>query len=88
MEVFSVHILAADRTFYEGECVSLIIPTITGQYGILAHHSNMISAIVPGTLSYEVPGHPKQIAAVSSGLVKVEDNEVHFWPTPLKGPKK
>ena len=34
MEVFSVHILAADRTFFEGECVSLVIPTITGMYGI------------------------------------------------------
>ena len=26
MEVFQVHILAADRTFYEGPCLSLTIP--------------------------------------------------------------
>ena len=88
MEVFSVHILAADRTFFEGECVSLVIPTITGMYGILAHHSNMISAIVPGTLSYQLPGQPKQIAAVSAGLVKVEDNDVLILADSIERPEE
>ena len=30
MEVFQVHILAADQTFYEGPCVSMTIPTSDG----------------------------------------------------------
>lgn len=76
MKPFSVHILAADNVFYQGPCESLIVPTIDGQYGILADHSNTISAIVPGVLTYRVPGEPEQIAAVSAGLVKIEDNDV------------
>ena len=71
MEVFQAHILAADRSFYEGPCVSLTVPTSDGEQGILAHHSDMIAAVLPGTLRYQT-----QLAAVSSGLVKIEKNEV------------
>ena len=76
MDVFQVHILAADRTFYDGPCVSLTIPTSDGEQGILAHHSDMIAAILPGTLRYQTPDGPVQLAAVSSGMVKIEKNEV------------
>ena len=76
MNSFKVHILAASNTFYDGECESLIVPTPQGQYGIMAGHSNTISAVVPGMMSYRIPGKPDQIAAVSSGLVKIENNEV------------
>ena len=76
MNSFNVHILAASHTFYEGACTSLVVPTPHGQYGILAGHCNTISAVVPGKMEYRVPGQGKQIAAVSSGLVKVENNEV------------
>lgn len=76
MEQFSVHILAADRTFYDGPCVSLTVPTSDGELGILAHHSPMIAAVQPGTLRYQAPGEEARLAAVSPGMVKVEDNEV------------
>ena len=74
--LFRSHVLAADRTFYEGPCVSLTIPTSDGEQGILAHHSDMIAAVLPGTLRYQVPDGPVQLAAVSSGMVKIEKNEV------------
>ena len=76
MNTFQVHIFEADSPFYEGACESLIVPTTEGQYGILAQHSNMIAAIVPGELRYRVPGEAFQTAAVSTGMVKVEDNDV------------
>ncbi|MCI8921725.1 ATP synthase F1 subunit epsilon [Oscillospiraceae bacterium 21-37] len=76
MEAFQVHILAADKTFYEGPCESLTIPTSDGEQCILAHHSSMIAAVLPGTMRYRAPGQPVQPAAVSPGMVKVENNEV------------
>lgn len=76
MDTFQVHILAADRTLYEGPCVSLTIPASDGERGILAHHSVMTAAIVPGMLRYQPPGQEVQLAAVSPGMVKVEHNEV------------
>lgn len=46
MRTFQMHLLEADKVFFEGECESLVVPTTVGQYGILAGHSNMISAVV------------------------------------------
>lgn len=76
MNTFQVHIYHANSPFYEGECESLILPTTEGDYGIQANHSNLIAAVVPGTMMYRLPGQPAQYAAVSAGLVKVEDNDV------------
>lgn len=75
-ETFMTHILAADRKFYEGPLESLIMPTNEGQYGILAKHRNVITATVPGVLKYKLPNEEFKTAAVSSGLVKVENGEV------------
>ncbi len=76
MDTFQVHILAADRTLYEGPCVSLTIPASDGERGILAHHASMMAAIVPGMVCWQQPGERMQLAAVSPGMVKVENNEV------------
>ena len=76
MDKFPVHILAADEPFYEGPCESLSVPTITGMYGVLAHHTNVILAIVPGTLRYRCEGEEEKLAAVSAGMMKVENGEV------------
>ncbi len=76
MDTFQVHILAADRTLYEGPCVSLTIPASDGERGILAHHASMMAAIVPGMVRWQPPGEGVQLAAVSPGMVKVENNEV------------
>ena len=73
---FRLRVLASDKPFYEGECISLTVPTLEGQRQFLAHHSNMIAALVPGVLHGTFPDSPPQTAAVSGGLLKVEDNEI------------
>ena len=76
MNTFNINILAADYPFYTGPCESLIVPSLQGKYGIMAKHSNIIIAVVPGALFYTIPGQEAQVVAVSNGLVKVENNEV------------
>ena len=76
MNSFELHILAAERSFYEGPCESLILPTTEGMYGIQANHLNMIAGIVPGELTFRVPGGKDQHASCSRGMVTVEDNVV------------
>ena len=76
MKAFQVHILAADHTFYEGPCESLVVPTVDGEAGILAHHCNIIAAVVPGELRCRTPEGEEYRAAVSEGLVKVEGGDV------------
>ena len=77
MKTFSFHLYGADRLFYEGECLSVIVPAVDGQYGVLADHANLITAIVPGELTFTLPNvSPPQTVAVAGGIMKVEDNDV------------
>lgn len=50
---FHLDILAASVPFYRGDCVSLVLPTTDGEYGILADHSNAVGAVTAGELRFE-----------------------------------
>ena len=76
MNTFELHILAAERSFYEGPCESLVLPLTEGMYGIQANHLNMIAGIVPGEITFRVPGKSDEHASCSRGMVKVKDNVV------------
>ena len=69
------------RTFARGAAVTatgdvIKVPVVDGQSGILAGHSNLITAVVPGELTYTVPGEEPLTVACAGGLMKVEDNDV------------
>ena len=76
MTPFHARILASDTSFFDGSCEFMTVPCTDGAMGILAHHSNMIAAVVPGELRFQPADEPLRTAAVSSGLVKIEDGEV------------
>ncbi len=76
MRTFTAHIYSATRIFFEGECESLTVTAVDGQYGVLAGHSNAITAIVPGMLSFRAAGQEAQVAAISAGIMKIENNDV------------
>lgn len=73
MNSFDISILAADKPFFNGKCESIIIPTSDGLYGIWANHQNLIFRIIPGMLEMRKQNGETVIAAVSEGIVKVED---------------
>ena len=73
--MFPLHVLAADKPFYEGDCESLVVPTLDGEYGVLAGHCNTICAIVPGELTFRTPDGETLVAAVASGIMKIENGE-------------
>jgi len=83
-KTFKLQIMASDHTVYDGDAVSVSLPTTEGSVGILADHSNVIMAVVPGTIEYVPVGEAaaemglsgRQSAVVSDGLLKVEGGEV------------
>ena len=88
MNTFRLHIWASEKPFYDGECLSLIIPSVDGKYGIMAKHSNTITAIVPGELTFTTADGKTQIAAVSEGLVKIENNDVLVLVETIERPEE
>ena len=73
---FKCHIYEADSTFFDGEIVSLVVPTIDGAYGVMANHRNIVLAIVPGICHFKHPDGTVEYAAVSEGMMTVEGNDV------------
>ncbi|MCF0105795.1 MAG: ATP synthase F1 subunit epsilon [Holdemanella sp.] len=86
MKTFHAQLYACDRVFYEGELESLIFPNEKGLYGIWANHINMISAVVPGILTYRIPGKEDEVALISSGMIKIEDNTVVILAETIEHP--
>ena len=84
MATFKLHFMASDHMVYDGEAESVSLMTTEGSIGILAHHSNLIMAVVPGIVEYVPAGEDAkaagldgmQVSVVSDGLLKVENNEV------------
>ncbi len=76
MREFTLRIIEADNEFFSGKCVSLVIPTTEGMYGIQAMHENLVAAINIGVVKYTLPDGTRCHAAVSNGIVRVENNEV------------
>ncbi len=87
MNSFKLTVLAADRPFFDGDCFSLVIPTSDGEMGIQAMHSNMIAAIVPGTIRV-TNERGVHIAAVSEGIVKVENGAVLILVDTIERPEE
>lgn len=88
MKEFDLHILEADNEFYNGKCVSLVIPTTEGMYGILANHENIVAAITIGVIKFTLPDGTRRHAAVSNGIVKVENNEVMILVESCEDPEE
>lgn len=75
MKTFRLRVSAMDRVFFDGECVSLRLPITDGQLGIMANHSPVAAAVVPGRLSVTLPDGKKLEAAVSHGFARFDSND-------------
>ena len=78
MTPFHLEILSPDRTFYNGECVSLQVPISDGMLGICAHHTPMTAAVVDGEVVFVLPDGTRRVCAVTSGMVDVSENDARI----------
>ena len=86
MKKFSLRFLASDKIFYEGPCESLMVPLTDGLYGVMADHTDMMGAILPGEAILRIPdgdpaaekfgGESLVQVVVGRGLIKVEEGKV------------
>ena len=76
MNAFRLKIYAAERPLFDGECESLIVPTVEGLYGVMARHSDLVALLTEGELRYREPGKKDfECLAVTRGLMTVEKGE-------------
>ena len=75
MNTFNLRFYEAENPFFVGEVASVTIPSTDGEYSVMAHHSHAVLAIVPGVLRYRTPDNEVHLAAVSGGIMRIENNE-------------
>ena len=83
MKTFPLRVLAPERTFFDGACTSLTVPSIDGIYGLMAQHEDIVLAIVPGKLTLRDAD-----AAVSEGVLKMEHGEALVLVDTIERPEE
>ena len=71
----TVRVIAPDKTVWDAPAEEVILPSTTGQLGMLTGHAPLLSALEPGVLRVrESKGW--QSIALSGGFAEVDANEV------------
>ncbi len=76
MDTFFLEILSPERTFYAGECSSVVLPISDGMLGIMAHHAPLAAALQDGEIIFTKPDGEKVNCVVAKGIANVTDNHV------------
>ena len=71
----TLRILAPDKSVFNGSADEVILPSTTGQLGILTGHVSMLTALDSGVLRLRI-GSTWQSIAVSGGFAEVDANDV------------
>ncbi|MBN1212099.1 MAG: ATP synthase F1 subunit epsilon [candidate division Zixibacteria bacterium] len=72
--MFHLSIVTPEKSYYEGEIKSLVVPGTEGYLGILSHHAPLITALMPGKIEFRDEHDEVYIMAVSGGFLEVSGN--------------
>ncbi len=73
--VLSVKVITPDKTIWDDQVEEIILPSTTGQLGILSGHAPLLTALEVGVLRVR-PSKEWKTIALMGGFAEVEDNEV------------
>ena len=73
--VLNLKVIAPDRTVWEDQVEEIVLPSTTGQLGILSGHAPLITAVGIGVMRVR-PGKEWQTIALMGGFAEVENDEV------------
>ena len=71
----TVRVITPDNVVWDEEVQELILPSTTGQLGILSNHAPLLTALEIGVMRVR-PGKDWKNIAVMGGFAEVENNEV------------
>ncbi|MGF1601037.1 MAG: ATP synthase F1 subunit epsilon [Thermosynechococcaceae cyanobacterium] len=71
----TVRVVSPDKTVWDSSAEEVILPSTTGQLGILSGHAPLLSALEIGVMRVR-PGKDWVAIALMGGFAEVENNEV------------
>ncbi len=73
--VLTVRVITPDKTVWDGEVQEAILPSTSGQLGVLSGHAPLLTALDTGVMRVRPDKEWKSIA-VMGGFAEVEQNEI------------
>lgn len=76
---FMVNIITPERTVFEVEATSVVIPGSEGYLGIWANHAPLVTGVLPGVVTLvQADGEKEVYLSVSGGFLEVSRNTVNI----------
>lgn len=72
----TVRVIAPDKTVWDAEAEEVILPSTTGQLGILGGHAPLLTALDTGVMRVRAADKNWVAIALMGGFAEVESNEV------------
>lgn len=73
----TVRVISPDKTVWDADAEEVILPSTTGQLGILSGHAPLLSALDTGVMRVRANKNQNWVAiALMGGFVEVEEDEV------------
>lgn len=73
--MLKLKIISPEKTVYDGEAESVLVPGTLGSFEILNDHAPIISSLEPGRMEYTTSAGCQQLM-IDGGFVEVQKNEV------------
>lgn len=70
-----LEIVTPEKIIYTGDVDELIVNTSDGEIGILPHHVNLMSKLLPGELTLKI-SNKTQYMAITGGFLEVANNKI------------
>ena len=72
MSTFKLEVITPEKILFNGETSQIIVKTTEGNVGIMARHERYVAILPSGPLKIKQDDGSYKIAAVSSGMIKVD----------------
>ena len=72
--MFRLSIVTPEKTYFDADVKSLVVPGIEGYLGILSNHAPLITALQPGRIKFRDAQDKENFLAVTQGFLEVSGN--------------
>lgn len=74
MKEFHCQVVSCDKVFFDGPCVSVVIPGFDGELAFLANHAPCVAALTDGTIRIRTPEDKTVLGVCSTGMLRFRKN--------------
>ena len=71
MNILKIAIIAKDKVAYDGEAISVVVPTKSGIIEVLPEHMQLVSALAKGEIVLTL-ANEKKTFSISGGVLEIK----------------